>query len=494
MNQIVDPSIRSHILNFWNMIRHELLYVLWAMMEIAIIAPLALAFMPWARYWSPTQVTLLILLLMLIPFNLSRVSSILSVPVQRQQILMVVGLLLTLLLSWRMLVYQDFGLLDFGWLVEMFSQISESGNPYRSRSLALFVLVVVGWWRGISLVGRRVDVLDTGLRLRTGILLLAILVAGVAGTFLDWTVTPFVLLFLFSALLAVILTRVEQLEYDRSGRSFPLGPRWLFAVIAVAGFLTFTTGIIAGALSGDPFLEIFGWLSPVWLASTFLLATVASTISFLIVPIIKAIVWLLDLIPIDFSAPALEPIELNLDSPFATVEPEEMVEQTTQLADTAQKLLPVLIMVFIVLLVALALGQIFRMARQPAKSDATSLGPLDGIGGLESPGGIRGLLDRLGFLKRWRAATSIRRIYRSMSEMAGDHGYPRLEYETPYEYLDTLEIAWPNQTEQTRIITEAYIQVRYGEIPESKDELDQIVIAWDQLLENQPADVAGDTS
>jgi hypothetical protein len=463
-------------------------------MEIAIIAPLALALMPWARYWPPTTVALLLLLLMLIPFNLGRVSSILHIPVQRQQILMVVGLILTLMLSWRLLVYPDYELLDFGWLAEMFAHISESGNPYRSRVLTIFGLVVIGWWRGISLVGRRVDVRDTGLRLRSGILLSAILVAGVAGTYLDWTVTPFILLFLFSALLAVVLTRVEQLEYDRSGRSFPLGPRWMLVVLSVAGLLTFVTGIIAGALSGESILEVVGGLAPVWLAITFLAATIASTVSYLLVPIIIALEWLIGLIPFDLAPPALAPVELNLESPMATLQAEGMVEQTPQLVESAQRLLPVLIMIFVVLLVALALGRLFRVARQPAKSEATPLSPLEGISGLDSPRGMRKLLSRFGFLRRWQAAVSIRRVYRAMSEMAADHGHPRLETETPYEYLDSLDEAWPDHEEETRIITEAYIRVRYGEVPESKDELDQIVIAWDRLQENEPMDITRDSS
>ncbi len=100
MSQIANIPLRSQVFNFWHLIRHELLYVLWALMEIAIIAPLALALMPWARYWPPTTVSLLLLLLMLIPFNLSRVSSIMHMPVQRQQVLMVAGLILTLMLSW----------------------------------------------------------------------------------------------------------------------------------------------------------------------------------------------------------------------------------------------------------------------------------------------------------------------------------------------------------------------------------------------------------
>ena len=75
----------------------------------------------------------------------------------------------------------------------------------------------------------------------------------------------------------------------------------------------------------------------------------------------------------------------------------------------------------------------------------------------------------------------IRRIYRDMCSMAGNSGYPRLESETPFEYLQTLRGAWPANTVETRLITEAYNRVRYGELPETQEEFDEIEEAWERL-------------
>jgi hypothetical protein len=490
VNQISNSPFGAQLSIAWHLFRHELLYVLWALMELAIITPLALALMPWARYWPPTQVVLWLLLVMLIPFNLSRIGSIFELPVQRQQVVMALGLIVIVLLSWRLLVYPDHDLLDFGWLEEMFGHITESGNPYRSREIALFALIVICWWRGISLVGRRVDVRDMGLRLRTGILLMALLVAGVAGTLLSWSVTSFILLYFFTALMAVVLTRVEQLELNRSGRSFPLGPKWMLVVVGAAGLLTFLTAVLTGFISGESVLEIAGWLAPIWLAITFLGAAVASMVSYLLVPVILLIEWLIGLIPFDFGAPAIQPVDFDLDSTVLTIQPEEISEQVPQLIETSQRLLPLLIMVFIVLLVSLALGRLFRIARRPADSEATSISPLDGIDRLGRPSLAQRLMDRLGFVRRWRSATSIRRIYQAMSNTAASHGYPRSDSETPYEYLETLAKAWPDHRDETELVTEAYIRVRYGEIPESKEEMDSIVVAWEKLQERDPEDTS----
>lgn len=435
-----------------------------------------------------------LLLLMLVPFNISRIATILEVPVRRQQLIMIGGLILAVFLTWRMVLFEGYGLLNLGWLTELFGQLTGSENPYRARVLALFTLVAIGWWRGIALVGRRVDVRDSGFRFRLGILLLAIFVAGVAGTFLAWSVMPFILLFIFTSLTTVVLTRVEELELDRSGRSFPLSPRWLLVVMAAAGFLTFLTGAISGVISGDPLEQLAGWMSPLWIAITFFTASVASVVSYLFVPIIIALEWFLGILPFDFGPPDEAPLDINMESPFATLQPEQVTDQVPQLIETSQRILPILVMVFVVLLISLALGRLFRIARGTAEPEASTMGMLEGIEGVEIAGFRKRLLERLGFLRRWRAAASVRRIYRAMSEMAAAHGFPRLESETPYEYLQTLEKAWSGQEDLVHLITDAYVRVRYGEIPEEQEELDNIKEAWNQLRENKPVDILGEDS
>ena len=78
----------------WNTLRTELLYVVWALMEIALIVPVVLTVMNWARYWPPGQTAAWLLLLMLLPFNLARLLSLLGVSKQNQQTVLAVSLLL----------------------------------------------------------------------------------------------------------------------------------------------------------------------------------------------------------------------------------------------------------------------------------------------------------------------------------------------------------------------------------------------------------------
>jgi hypothetical protein len=100
------------------------------------------------------------------------------------------------------------------------------------------------------------------------------------------------------------------------------------------------------------------------------------------------------------------------------------------------------------------------------------------------------LLWRFGAWQKWRTAVSIRRIYRAMMQLAATNGYPKLDAETPYEYLKTLAQWWPHHPVEVRLITDAYVKLRYGEIPETTDELAAIWLAWQRLQQAQPGSVA----
>ena len=126
-----------------------------------------------------------------------------------------------------------------------------------------------------------------------------------------------------------------------------------------------------------------------------------------------------------------------------------------------------LLMLAVIVVVALALVRVYQQAAQAARDSSPSRGDRQAD---DKPGAGRRLLERLGLLRQWRAAASIRRIYRLMCRAAAAAGYPRLEAETPNEYLPTLSQVWPENAAEARLITDAFIRVRYGELPETAEE------------------------
>lgn len=474
-------------------LRHEFLFVMWALAEVALITPVVLALSAYARYWPPGRVALLFLLIMLVPFNISRLGSALGLSIDRQRILLAAGLMAVIILAWRNLLFDPISITDMNWLVDLVGGIGSGDNPYWTRALAIFVVMTILWWRGIAMVGRPIDVGNAGFRLRAGLLLVAISVAGIAAVLVPWPVTPFILLFFFASLVAIVLTRVEQLELSQRGHLFPIGISWILVVVTAAGSVVFVTGVVAGVLSGNAVPDLIGLLGPLWLALGFLAASVAATFSLLSVPVIFVLTWILGFF-IDLLTPVLEGAAENLQlapPQEAAQQPAEEVAQSGLLfGQDARQLLAILAMVFFILFVTLALGRIVRIVRGPDELAADRISPFDDLERTRRPGLGRRLVSRLTLLKGWRAAASIRRVYRQMCESAASQGYARLSTETPYEYLVSLSQVWPDNPRETGLITEAYVKVRYGEIPETKDELDEILAAWKLLANAVPAEKA----
>lgn len=484
-HQPVTPS-PSH--PAWGYFQHELLYLTWGVMDVALLAPLALSLMSWVRYWPPTLVAVWLLLVMLIPFNLARLMTAVQIPHKRQQSIMVVALLLMIGFSWRTLLYEPQGAFDFSWLGDFFSNVTDLNSLTWTRDVSVFVLTVFVWFRGIRLANRDFGLNRVGMRLRVGGLFLAPLVLLMSNT-LTWDVTPFVLLFFLAALTAVALIRVEELEKSSSGLSAALSPRWLVAVFLASLATVLTSGVIGWLVSGRPSDMLAGWLSPLWTSLRMAFATVANTFVFLIFLVLSPFIeWLSGLlnrlfaiIPDDFQL-ATQPPASEL---LGTTVPNELVEPVTIAGLPGSRLVGLLIMLAVVLFVALALTRLYQQAILAAREGELMViddGRSDG-----RPAGLgRRLLQQLGLWRNWRAAASIRRIYQQMCLTAESVGYPRGRSDTPYEYQTTLAEVWPSHNADVAIITAAYVKVRYGELPETQEELDAIGKAWQRLKQVKP--------
>jgi hypothetical protein len=80
-------------------------------------------------------------------------------------------------------------------------------------------------------------------------------------------------------------------------------------------------------------------------------------------------------------------------------------------------------------------------------------------------------------------ASVVRRIYARLLSLGEDLGKGRAASETPLEYLENLQLLFPDHREQARTITRAYVHVRYGEFPEEGVDLDKVRESWATLKE-----------
>lgn len=79
------------------------------------------------------------------------------------------------------------------------------------------------------------------------------------------------------------------------------------------------------------------------------------------------------------------------------------------------------------------------------------------------------------------ATFTIRWAYARMERMGKRRGFPRGKSQTPYEYQTRLQQAFPGGNASIRTITDAYVAIRYGELPERDNDLEAVRTALDQL-------------
>lgn len=510
--QSLDPRHEA-VFRVWGYVQHELLYLSWALAYVALLTPFALAVMGWARYWPPGTVLLWLLVLMLVAFNLTRLMSALALPARHQQTVMAVALLLVIVVTLPTLFHAGRPIFTFGWLGDIFAAINEPGNNLWLRDLFLFALLIFVWARGLQLGRRPYSVERAGLRLRVGGLMLAPLVIWIANTRLLWDSTPYILLFFLAGLSGLALIRAQEIEQNQPGTLPTLHPRWVTAVFLASLLIIFTAGTAAVLISGEAANSVIGLLAPIWHGLRLTGMVGLTTLFYLLTPLGNLFEWL---------ANTVEQILLNLspglaawwatfgkivgkfllnrrlppptnEMPFGSGNPQtlEDIEQLTVQVSRNGQIIMVLLAIAMILLVARLVSRLYQEATLTSRASGRlpqRIQDQDDAGNL-----LQQFLGRLGLWRGWQTAVTIRRIYRHMLLAAEANGYPRLEAETPYEFLQTLGQAWPEHQTETRLITTAYVKIRYGELPETKEEIQAIKTAW-QRLEKAPPIVRPDAA
>ncbi|MEM7334479.1 MAG: DUF4129 domain-containing protein [Chloroflexota bacterium] len=491
----------KQIMLAWKYVHHEMLALCYVIMDAALLTPLALGIMQWARFWPPASFFLWIGCLMLFAFNYSRLLAKLGLNEDQMPLLTAVALLTTIYLSIRAIVYSPDSFFDPSWLRVLLQDLTTSGGIRWPQALGILFLVLIAWMRGLRLATREVDINMIGLRLRLGGLILSPLIVWFGHSRLIWDVSPYLLLFLLAGLTAISLTRAEEIEKGQSGHSAALNPKWLSMILIAAGGIIVIATLIAALLSGDSLPTIVGWLTPLVIAIQFLLAIAGLTAIDLFLPIWqiieRSLTLLVNFLVSTFGifrlltkiAAKLERFNTNPEE-TATGAPPELPPPTfgqfsldLSYFQQYSNLLGLLLIIAFILIVALTVSMSRRTVTfDEGNSDRVDRDSKDNSG----EGLLDKLLSRIDAWRDWRTAVSIRRIYRHMCRAAEANGFPRLTTETPYEYLNTLAQTWPENLKETRIITQAYVKIRYGELPENKKELQTIISAWETLEQTKP--------
>jgi hypothetical protein len=159
------------------------------------------------------------------------------------------------------------------------------------------------------------------------------------------------------------------------------------------------------------------------------------------------------------------------------------------------------VIVFVIFLAIVALI-IFTLKRRKARRKAQPLEPVQFQIRMVSFNMLHGLISFFPELlkklwlwlallfKRWKkrpktseeALTSIRALYRSLLRWAARQGVARLPSQTPLEHLVLLEQGFPQQRDDLRQITDAYLLARYSQKTLSQEHFDRVRQAWQRTV------------
>lgn len=75
----------------------------------------------------------------------------------------------------------------------------------------------------------------------------------------------------------------------------------------------------------------------------------------------------------------------------------------------------------------------------------------------------------------------VRAIYQALLAAAQARGHPRPRQRTPSEYQHDLASTWPEAGPALDIVTDGYVQARYGEDPPPESQVEQVRRAWEEV-------------
>jgi hypothetical protein len=283
--------------------------------------------------------------------------------------------------------------------------------------------------------------------------------------------------YFFLGLLMMSAARISGVTNFRGGRLARLGKGWIAGVLGAAA-LVILASLLLGLLASSYAGEI---LARVVLA---ILALIGIVIVVILFPVFRLLANLILL--------ALAQLR-DLGNNEALRNLQKLLSQASSFAnDLYIRILPVTAVFRILIPLAILLGVVLLvllwLRLQDVKLD---LRGEDNVA-TQPPGSLSDLLRRLAALgrssgsrrmspARLLAAARIRRVYAELMALCAGLGSPRKASATPLEFLPGAQAAIPGQDAALEQITQAYLKVRYGEYPESREEVDEVLGAWRQV-------------
>jgi hypothetical protein len=386
--------------------------------------------------------------------------------------------LLTVLLMIRLQVYPSQRFWNLRWIGSSLTHLLRF-DPGMSQELFLALATFAIWWRGL-LMSQRLLLTDTvGFLFRLGILLLIGLLIVQAVSYRQ-DMTGWVLSLFLCGLVSVALARSrEGVPSRRVAEQFNL--RWFFSLL-VGAVGTLLIGLLVSALlSAENLATVWRWLLPVRIVLAVVIFSAVWVVSYVLI-------WLINAAFQFFSPGESLQLETSILSPLQI--PDEWQQPFEAVAPAwgrvVQQGLVALVVagLFVLLLMVVRRWRLHPSGGGEMWRESVWSSKEVGQGLLE---GLRSSLRNLAGLwsgrelRRAYSAATVRKVYASLLALAEQRGTPRPPAQTPLEYLPTLWGAFPGWGAELQLLTRAYVDAHYGQLPDTEAELQALRDAWQRI-------------
>jgi hypothetical protein len=369
--------------------------------------------------------------------------------------------------------------LNLGYMPRLLRRPSD---PSAFAEILILLVGLLAWFRAQRMPEHVGDMRSMARHFQLGVLIMAGALLVTLG--IPAQITDLVIAYFGFGLLAIALTRIEEVARTRSGGAAPFNLKWvatLATTLVVAGVTVLLVGQVITVGTVRWLLRPFATLLHVVL---FLVVMLITTLVMQVLPLLQ---WLLG----DISLGKMEEAMQDLRELTSPVPQPEDVAETSLLNPQIQEALWVS---FVVLVLLVALWLLVRSFRRWRMSEYAS------------PGAVRESVDAEATLAedladylrdQWRRLReldlhrlfqrlgqemgSVRAIYASLLALLAAADHPRQPEQTPYEFQPLAEEVLPTREAEIAAITEAYVRARYGELETSPEELARLQEAWQRV-------------
>ena len=352
----------------------------------------------------------------------------------------------------------------------------------------LMLIVLFISWRGVALSSQHIAPDNMLGRFRTGVVMTFVygLLLPVAGE----NPAPALYIFLFTSLIGLASSRMAVLSQIRGGQRVRLDRQWMLGLSLLVAGMVFVSMFVVGLISDRTFDIVGGFF-------VIVLVIVVRLLSPLMYWLVRGLFWIGDVLHLDEFFQELLELASNmrvvLQSMLAAIRDmfhfvnSEGIQSIWQYLVQTKAMFLLIVIVLVVILVMIAVRRFYDLEHTSEAQDNQSISiQQDWFKQFRSAMRRRfvqlsnRLEELLGLedMRRHLAAMRIRRIYAALMKLSSRLGKSRPASRTPLEFLAVLVGLFPDNVGELDIITQAYIKVRYGDLPELQDDLFEVESAW----------------